>query len=298
MRQTENFAMNLPEGADNYNKDDYNDNFKIIDEKMKYLADHIGGGGEAVIESLSVIENGTYTVEEGVDGFNPVVVNVPGILPNEQLEVEYDFQDNYQNNRSVYYEKISGASLPTSRYRNAEFDSSGNMQFSNTNGYLNFPYYFDFNKCYKIEIDVIGREYDGTLGKDLAKFVMDTNHVFLRWDETNQYWDMEDWSGHQQQINQPFTYFNGKKIILLFGCVLENGQYVRTRTVEGVTTNYTNMFTIYVDDGTTLTEHLTYAQVVNGDSNSNIGCMFLGNNTALKNYPIKSAKIYRLNNIN
>lgn len=32
---------------------------------------------EPVIESLSVTSNGTYTVEEGVDGFNPVVVNVP-----------------------------------------------------------------------------------------------------------------------------------------------------------------------------------------------------------------------------
>lgn len=29
------------------------------------------------IESLNVTENGTYEVEEGVDGFNPVVVNVP-----------------------------------------------------------------------------------------------------------------------------------------------------------------------------------------------------------------------------
>ena len=37
-----------------------------------------GGGGEAVIEPLSVTENGTYTAPPGVDGYSPVTVNVSG----------------------------------------------------------------------------------------------------------------------------------------------------------------------------------------------------------------------------
>lgn len=40
-----------------------------------------GGPGptpEPIIESLNVSENGTYTVPEGVDGYNPVTVNVSG----------------------------------------------------------------------------------------------------------------------------------------------------------------------------------------------------------------------------
>lgn len=37
-----------------------------------------GGGGSAVIESLSVTENGTYTAPSGVDGYSPVTVNVSG----------------------------------------------------------------------------------------------------------------------------------------------------------------------------------------------------------------------------
>ena len=39
-----------------------------------------GGGGEtveAVIQSLTVTENGTYDAPAGVDGYNPVTVNVP-----------------------------------------------------------------------------------------------------------------------------------------------------------------------------------------------------------------------------
>ena len=35
------------------------------------------GGGEAVINSLSVTSNGVYRVPQGVDGYNPVTVNVP-----------------------------------------------------------------------------------------------------------------------------------------------------------------------------------------------------------------------------
>ena len=40
-----------------------------------------GGDVPAVIESLSVTENGTYQVPEGVDGYNPVSVNVPSVTP-------------------------------------------------------------------------------------------------------------------------------------------------------------------------------------------------------------------------
>lgn len=37
-----------------------------------------GGGSEPVIESLSVTENGTYEAPSGVDGYNPITVNVSG----------------------------------------------------------------------------------------------------------------------------------------------------------------------------------------------------------------------------
>ena len=37
----------------------------------------ISGGGEPVIEALSITSNGTYTAPDGVDGYSPVTVNVP-----------------------------------------------------------------------------------------------------------------------------------------------------------------------------------------------------------------------------
>lgn len=36
-----------------------------------------GGGREPIVESIAIIENGTYTPNEGIDGFNEVNVNVP-----------------------------------------------------------------------------------------------------------------------------------------------------------------------------------------------------------------------------
>lgn len=46
-----------------------------------------GGGGEAVIRTLNVTENGTYRAPSGIDGYNPVSVNVSGggsVTPEEQ----------------------------------------------------------------------------------------------------------------------------------------------------------------------------------------------------------------------
>lgn len=37
-----------------------------------------GSGGSATIESLTITQNGTYTAENGVDGYSPIVVNVAG----------------------------------------------------------------------------------------------------------------------------------------------------------------------------------------------------------------------------
>ncbi len=45
-----------------------------------------GGGGSAVIEGLTITSNGTYTAGEGVDGYSPIEVNVPGFTEKEATE--------------------------------------------------------------------------------------------------------------------------------------------------------------------------------------------------------------------
>ena len=48
-----------------------------IDDVLKGTVDLLTGGGSAVIESKSIFANGVYNAPSGVDGYNPVIVDVP-----------------------------------------------------------------------------------------------------------------------------------------------------------------------------------------------------------------------------
>ena len=79
-------------------------------------------GGSAVVEPLSVTENGTYTAPSGVDGYAPVTVNVSGggsTIPGAVLLTPYEkdsaigyvgslgfyaYQSNYADCRSDFYD--------------------------------------------------------------------------------------------------------------------------------------------------------------------------------------------------
>lgn len=56
---------------------------KDDDKLIRHQVMGIGGDIPAVIEPLSVTENGTYRVPEGVDGYDPVTVNVSSDSPYE-----------------------------------------------------------------------------------------------------------------------------------------------------------------------------------------------------------------------
>ena len=65
-------------------------------EMAENLPDAGGEVVEAVIEPLSITENGTYEASEGIDGFSPVIVNVPEkepvlqsktVLPDTEIQV-------------------------------------------------------------------------------------------------------------------------------------------------------------------------------------------------------------------
>lgn len=238
------------------------------------------------IESLSVTENGTYNATEGVDGFNPVVVNVPSSLPDEELISEFDFVYNKTNNLSAYTDKINGEQSTQSE-RSIELDDDGYMQFNNTNGYLWIPQYFSYQKDYKIEIEIVGKEsYVSGDGENIFKFGFGDNHIIMQWNLADSNWKMADWSGHDIRLDEPFDYFNNKKVTIYFGCAI----------VDGVLTHnsyYNNTFTMYIGD--TLVYHWEQSKSVTG--NDNIALIGLGHNTACKNYKFKSVKIYKLNNV-
>ena len=238
-----------------------------------------------VLKTLNVTENGTYTPEEGVDGFNEVIVEVPASLPDQVLISEFDFQYNKLNNLNAYVDKINGEQSNQS-YRSIELDDDGYMQFNATNGFLWIPQGFGFNKCYKTDIEIIGKsEYVDGDGNNILKLYFDNNHTMLQWNPSDSNWKMQDWTGHDTRLNESFDFFNGKTISLLYNCGYVDG-------VIKTSSTFKNKYTMYI--GTTL----VYAwEEVGGQTANSLRTIGIGHNTACKNYKFKSIKIYQLNNV-
>lgn len=63
---------------------------KITPENMPAMIEGISVGSAAVVQELSITSNGTYRAPEGIDGYTPVIVNVPqdGSPPQEALVIK------------------------------------------------------------------------------------------------------------------------------------------------------------------------------------------------------------------
>ena len=106
-----------------------------------------GGGGEAVIRSLDVTENGIYRAPSGVDGYNPVSVNVSGgssITPEEQdaLDTLVDSSEGVLNTV-----EIKGNNLNHMRWSDGGFSNYG--LYLMVDGSI---YNFDHPKLYKLDL--------------------------------------------------------------------------------------------------------------------------------------------------
>lgn len=241
-----------------------------------------------VLVTLNATENGTYTPEEGVDGFDEVVVEVPVVVPAEQLISEFDWAYNKEHNLFPEDDKINGRQSNQS-YRSIELDENGYMQFNATNGYLWIPQYFGYNRFYKTEIDIIGKEFTEapSTNFDLLKLLMGSNHILLRWNVSQNKWQLADWTGHITYLEQSYDYFNNKKVDILFGCKKDgNGGYLYNLS-------YRNTFSLWYGN----TELCHWEQITSLTGNDNLGLIGLGHNTACVNFKFKNLKIYQLNNV-
>ena len=81
------------------------------------------GGKEPVIEKLSITENGIYNVPEGIDGYNPISVNVPsggGDLPVEALVITGDCSYRFANGGWDWFIENYGDRITTNNISNAQ----------------------------------------------------------------------------------------------------------------------------------------------------------------------------------
>lgn len=93
----------------------HNDRLNNLLEQVESLPD--AGGGSAVVESLEITENGTYTASGEVDGYSPITVNVPTPEPVlETLSVTangtYNAPDDIDGYSSVKVNVTATAEIP------------------------------------------------------------------------------------------------------------------------------------------------------------------------------------------
>ena len=113
----------------------------------------ISGGGEPVIEALSVTSNGTYTAPDGVDGYSPVTVNVPqdGSPPDSAFVISeiadyWDYQGKWDSFIEAYKNKWSTNNITYCQFMFSHSNLS-KIQFDINFGinHVNLTNMFSFN---------------------------------------------------------------------------------------------------------------------------------------------------------
>lgn len=317
MRQTENLGLNLPEGPDPYNEKDYNDNFEIIDDKLKYLADHIGGGGtygtltayvngiyEAsqdpeidawdkvvvavtpLLMNRTITENGIYSASQetpvSYEGYGTVIIDVPA---SKVLISDFDFLGN-----SPYYDQAKKVELATNM-KGLDYTAGTGLTVSGRGQRLRPGVNFGYAEIYELEIKfgTFDRTTDPTTYTNniLLKVVRSSSYLMLCYNYNTSTAEGKWWIHDQTNnniyldgITDPY-YFENKTVIMTYGAKYENGELVRD----------INKGYFYVD-GVQLNS--TGASLV-GDVDSQIQVVFLcdSENNAFLGAVYKSLKIWQ-----
>lgn len=106
-----------------------------VDGFSPVIVDVPQSGG--VIESKTITENGTYTPGSGVDGFSPVVVNVPGPTIESKTITE---NGTYTPGSGVDGFSPVVVNVPVKEERALEYTITSNGDYSWTDGGENFVY--------------------------------------------------------------------------------------------------------------------------------------------------------------
>lgn len=109
-----------------------------------------GGGGGPVIEALSVTSNGTYTAPDGVDGYSPVVVNVPqdGSPPEEAFTITGDCDYKFKGGNWDWFVDLYANKINTT-------DITSAKEMFRSSKLKNIPFELNFNQKYSASLDYI-----------------------------------------------------------------------------------------------------------------------------------------------
>ena len=178
-----------------------------------------------VIQPLSVTANGTYTAPEGVDGYSPITVNVPAVMPEKTTISEFDFTSN-----TPYYDTARGIDS-TTWFSGLTLDSGVGLRITSYTTQSRTPTYLNFGQYYHIELGIgyLDQDsYDANTYNTNALFGMMLNSgaIELFFEKDVSKWAIKSTATKvyldDQVYNTP-THFDGKKIHIYYGCYLNNG---------------------------------------------------------------------------
>lgn len=236
MRQTSNYSLNLPEGQDNYSKNDYNDNFIVIDEKMKYISDQISS-----------------------------------MAQTEYLESEFDLL--HSDSTNGFKDSVKNITLATNKYN--QF-GNGYITGRSAGVMMGYTNQGDVKRCviksgaFDREVET-SDQY-----QTLFKLVSGNNHYTIRWDNTNSRWQVSDASGSSVYISGevlPKYSFENATIEIVFGAKYIDGELYRgIKENNTITSNFVNQISVYIDGDLVIET----SEAFTGDTLNSIAVFYIG----------------------
>jgi hypothetical protein len=141
-QQTQPLTITTQE-VDMTNKERIQTNNTNIDNCIK-KASNLPDASSAIIESLEIIENGTYTAPDDVDGYSPVVVNVPipdgYIIPSGEFEITENGTHDIAQYASVNVNVAGGGGEDSVKYIEAQYET---VELPNATAIKKYAFYQD-----------------------------------------------------------------------------------------------------------------------------------------------------------
>lgn len=185
---------------------------------------------EPIIESLEVSENGTYEVGEGLDGFNPVIVNVDKSKPGYVELVDFDLKN------SSLLDKIRNYIIPSQNYNNVSTTTDG-LVLTATNSNCNISFVPNTNSFYELKIKFGTNTDTSELNQynALLKLNRTDAHQTLTYCRDVQVpnnpmgtWRLNDQSGSVEYLPVGYGdshYFDNKELIIEYGYYYNNDEF-------------------------------------------------------------------------